>query len=113
MPVVSSEAARKLHKEHAYFHTLLTIAPTQEARAEVAHTILTKIIPALDAEYARLRQEEWMSPAELDEKLARKIMSIRVRISQIKKEMKTARGKRLADLEKQLELKQAEYDNIT
>jgi len=36
-----------------------------------------------------------------------------VRISQIKKEMKTARGKRLADLEKQLELKQAEYDNIT
>lgn len=81
-------------------------------RGQFAREIMDRILPALDAEYNRIREEEAMTRDEFDKKTMRIRQSIRVRISQIKKELQTARGKRKADLEKMLEIKQAEYDNI-
>ena len=81
-------------------------------RGQFAREIMDRIIPALDAEYNRIREEEAMTRDEFDKKTMRIRQSIRVRISQIKKELQTARGKRKADLEKMLEIKQAEYDNF-
>jgi len=81
-------------------------------RGQFAREIMDRILPALDAEYNRIREEEAMTRDEFDKKTMRIKQSIRVRISQIKKELQTARGKRKADLEKMLEIKQAEYDNF-
>lgn len=81
-------------------------------RGQFAREIMDRILPALDAEYNRIREEEAMTRDEFDKKTMRIRQSIRVRISQIKKELQTARGKRKADLEKMLEIKQAEYDNF-
>ena len=81
-------------------------------RGQFAREIMDRILPALDAEYNRIREEEAMTRDEFEKKTMRIRQSIRVRISQIKKELQTARGKRKADLEKMLEIKQAEYDNF-
>lgn len=91
---------------------MLTIITDDLMRGQFAREIMDRILPALDAEYNRIREEEGMTRDEFDKKTMRIRQSIRVRISQIKKELQTARGKRKADLEKMLELKQAEYDNF-
>lgn len=91
---------------------MLTMFPDDESRGKIAIQIMNEIIPALDREYNRIREEEAMTPEEFDQKTNRIIASIRVRISQIRAELKTARGKRKQQLEKMLEIKQAEYDNF-
>jgi predicted FMN-binding regulatory protein PaiB len=91
---------------------MLTLLNDNEIRSKIATQIMNEIIPALDREYNRIREEEAMTPEEFDQKTNRIIASIRVRISQIKAELKTARGKRKQQLEKMLEIKQAEYDNF-
>lgn len=91
---------------------MLTLLNDDESRGKIAIQIMNEIIPALDREYNRIREEEAMTPEEFDQKTNRIIASIRVRISQIRAELKTARGKRKQQLEKMLEIKQAEYDNF-
>ena len=91
---------------------MLTMATTDEQRGQYAREILERIIPALDAEYNRIREEESMSHDEFDRKTKRIKESIRIRLIQIRKELLTARGRRKMELEKMLQIKQAEYDNI-
>lgn len=91
---------------------MLTMATTDEQRGQYAREILERIIPALDAEYNRIREEESMSQDEFDRKTKRIKESIRIRLIQIRKELLTARGRRKMELEKMLEIKQVEYDNI-
>lgn len=91
---------------------MLTMATTDEQRGQYAREILERIIPALDAEYNRIREEESMSQDEFDRKTKRIKESIRIRLIQIRKELQTARGRRKMELEKMLQIKQAEYDNI-
>lgn len=88
------------------------MATTDEQRGQYAREILERIIPALDAEYNRIREEESMSQDEFDRKTKRIKESIRIRLIQIRKELQTARGRRKMELEKMLQIKQAEYDNI-
>lgn len=91
---------------------MLTMAADDKQRGQIAREILERIIPALDAEYHRIREEEAMSQDEFDLKTKRIKESIRIRLIQIRKELLTARGRRKLELQKMLEIKQAEYDNI-
>jgi hypothetical protein len=91
---------------------MLTMASDDKQRGQIAREILERIIPALDAEYDRIREEEAMEPGEFDRKTKRIKESIRIRLIQIRKELQTARGRRKLELQKMLEIKQAEYDNI-
>lgn len=91
---------------------MLTMASDDKQRGQIAREILERIIPALDAEYHRIREEEAMSQDEFDRKTKRIKESIRIRLIQIRKELQTARGRRKLELQKMLEIKQAEYDNI-
>lgn len=117
--VGTSPRAKALHKQHAHTHALLVTAETDEQRAEHATAIMENIVPALDAEYDRLRaagdtpqpeEEIAVAPILTDDSAAqlRKLQSIRTRISTIRKHLATAQGKRRADLEKELALKTAE-----
>lgn len=54
---LTSPHAKALHKEHAHIHALMVAASTDEERAAHARDIMERIIPALDAEYDRLRAQ--------------------------------------------------------
>lgn len=120
--VATSAKAKHLHKSHSHYHTLLVNAESDVARAEHAENVLD-ITRQLDEEYDRLRESAILdnqtadmppppaapsSAAEL-----RKLQSLRARVSHIKNKLiPKSSGKRLADLEKELEKKQAEIQRI-
>lgn len=45
------DGAKALHKEHSFTHELMRHAETPEERFKHAHTIMSEIIPSLDALY--------------------------------------------------------------
>lgn len=119
---VTSDLAKHLHKQHAHHHALMVAATTNEDRAEHAAEILS-LNRRLDAEYDRLRKGESatdlptdMPPPRAEEttlRTLRKLASLRTRVSRLKKKLiPAANGKRRADLEKELQQKQAEIQAI-
>lgn len=105
---LSSNAARALHKEHSHVHALLVNAATDAARAEYAREIIEKIIPALDAEYDRLRADAGeVNPSD---DLRKRRHVVRTRIRQIKNDLnKPLSQERKKTLTKALEKYEAEY----
>lgn len=121
-PAVTSELAKHLHKKHAHHHAMMVAATTNEERATHAAEILS-LNRLLDAEYDRLRQGPSATDALTDMpppraeqttlRTMRKLASLRTRVSRLKNKLiPKASGKRLADLEKELQQKQAEIQAI-
>ncbi len=120
---VTSPLAKRLHKEQAHHHALMGTAATDKERGEHAGEIL-RISGELDAEYDRLRaegnpvseEEAGPAPAAKREPIAnqvRRLHSLRTRIAKLKNHLiPKASAKRLADLEKELEKKQAEVKTL-
>ena len=118
----ASAKAIELHKEQSHHHALMVSAENDKDRAEHAGKIL-EIASALDREYDRIRAQA--NPTAIDDKdhqttrkdqgadKLRKLQSLRTRISQItRKHLPKATGKRKADLEKELQMKQAEVQRL-
>lgn len=126
---LTSDLARTLHKEHAHVHALMVAATTDEERLKYACDIMLRIMPALDAEYDRLRAEASpnVRPAETadDEAIGRpilnntdarafkKLQSVRSRISTLRKKIAAEKdpGKK-AKWEHELEAKIAERERL-
>lgn len=119
-----------LHKKHAHYHALLCAATTDAERAEYATIIMSDIIPALDAYYDTLRSA---GDADTTDTAApdfdpipitggavggvdviRRLQSLRTRVSKIKKHLIPSAPTlaRRAQLETELEEKQAQIDRI-
>ncbi len=128
---LTSDLAIALHKEHSHVHALLVAATTDEQRAEYSRDIMERIIPALDAEYDRLREaaksggdfksppdsEDNTSPGPIlnagDARAFKKLQSVRSRISTLRKKIPLEKDpKRKAKLEQELETKQAEKERL-
>jgi len=126
---LTSELAVALHKEHSHVHALLVSATTDEQRAEYSRDIMERIIPALDAEYDRLRAESKRemtpndampndeSPAPIltagDARAFKKLQSVRSRISTLRKKIPQEKDpKRKLKLEQELEEKLAEKERL-
>lgn len=126
-----SDLAIALHKEHSHVHALLVAATTDEQRAEYARDIKERIIPALDAEYDRLREaaksgadlksrpdaEDNTTPGPIltagDARAFKKLQSVRSRISTLRKKIPTEKDpKRKLKLEQELETKLAEKERL-
>lgn len=151
-PKLTSDEAKRLHKEHAHYHTLMVAATTDEERAMYARKIMDDINPALDREYDRLRaiaavtltgpvpsvsetgpvpstseavETEEATEADTihttpgpilnsgDMADYKKLQSIRVRLSNLKKIIPTTKdAKKKAKLEKEQATKIAEKDRL-
>lgn len=119
---LTSPLAKELHKEHAHFHALMVSADTDAERALQAEKVL-EINRQLDAEYDRLRAgnqpdiPESSKAARSDGKTEadqlRQLHSLRTRVSKLKNKLiPKANGPRLAELEKELEIKLADIKRI-
>jgi hypothetical protein len=120
---ITSAKAKALHKEQAHHHALMVAADNDNERGEHAGEIL-RISKDLDTEYDRLRAqlnpgiEEELEPApspkpEQSAADLRRLNSLRSRSAHIRnKLLPKASGKRLADLEKELEKKAAEIQRL-
>ena len=120
---ITSAKAKALHKEQAHHHALMVAADSDNERGEHAGEIL-RISKDLDTEYDRLRAqlnpgiEEELEPApspkpEQSAADLRRLNSLRSRSAHIRnKLLPKASGKRLADLEKELEKKAAEIQRL-
>lgn len=111
------EAALLLHRRHSAAHALMAAATTpRETRATLAREIMTEIIPALDAIYDRLRAGHTDLPPQRDEAEQRsdlkRLLSLRSRVSTIRKHLQTADGERRTQLEKELAAKQEAIKKI-
>ena len=124
-PKLTSEKAIALHKEHAHVHALMVAAATDDERAKYARDIMQRIIPALDAEYDRLRAAQSGAPIQVDNTgLApilttstaadyKKLQSVRSRISTLKGKIKKETDpKKKAKWERELETKIAERERL-
>lgn len=123
---LTSDKAIALHKEHAHVHALMVAATTDEERAEHARDIMERIIPALDAEYDRLRAAQspgdFKSPGDSEAvpvvapKPAadfKKLQSLRSRISTLRKKIPLEKDpKRKAKLEQELSDKITERERL-
>ncbi len=138
---MTSPLAKALHKEHGHLHALLVAATTDADRARYAREIMERIVPALDAEYDRLRSNPTADPspegrggafvpvlAGTDAGLGhstlprgegsavgllRKLASLRSRISTLRKRLSTETdAARRAKLEAELEAKTAEKERL-
>jgi len=105
---------RRLHKRHSHHHAFLISATTDAERAEHARTIMLDIIPALDAEYDRLRSTPPPSPLGEGKGVGlnapgveeiRRLQTLRVRLSNLKKLIPAAPT---IERRQQLETEQAE-----
>lgn len=121
---------KRLHKQHAHYHALLVSATTDAGRAEYATIIMSDIIPALDAYYDTLRSVGDADTADTAAPdfdpipitggavggvdIIRRLQSLRTRVSKIKKHLLPAAPTlaRRAELETELEEKQAEIERI-
>ncbi len=125
-PIVSSPLAKSLHKRHDHVHALLTAAKTDEERAKYAKEIMEDIVPALDAEYDRLRAGVQAEPVAVhpgsipgtilstgDARTFKKLQSVRSRISTLKGKIKTEKNPdRKAKLQQELEDKTTEKERL-
>lgn len=116
---ITSAAAKSLHKLHGHVHAQMTMATTNEERADLARQIMVEIVPKLDAEYDRLRgNDKEETPDTADQQsdttpLFRKLQSLRARISRLKNEIiPAATGARLAKYQQELEEKTAKKEAI-
>lgn len=128
-PVLTSDAAKALHKEEAHLHALLTKAETDKARADLADQIMN-VRKALDAEYDRLRAAQANPAPEAEAPLHstpgpilnkadaadyKKLLSVRARITTLRNRLIPAAAndpKRKEKLEKELKAKLAERDRL-
>lgn len=121
----TSDRAKALHKEHAHAHALLVTAETDAARAEKAREIMEKIIPALDAEYDRLRAGDSPDPEAETVEIGRpilntaaaatleKLLSVRSRISTLRSKVNKEKDPaKKAKWEAELDKKIAERDRL-
>lgn len=138
-PKLTSNEAKRLHKDHAHYHALMVTATTDEERAMYARKIMDDINPALDREYDRLRalaaatltgtvpstsETEEPEPDTIhttpgpilnsgDMADYKKLQSIRVRLSNLKKIIPTTKdARKKAKLEKEQATKIAEKDRL-
>lgn len=121
---LTSDKAIALHKEHAHVHALMVAATTDEERAEHARDIKERIVPALDAEYDRLRAAQSNpTPDPSPEKEGgrstktassfKKLQSLRSRISTLRKKIPLEKDpKRKAKLEQELSDKITERERL-
>lgn len=120
-PAVTSAAAKELHKEHAHFHALMVSATTDAERALHAEKVLDVSVQ-LDHEYDRIRGKAPSDPEaetkdaperQTEDGQLRRLQSLRSRCARIKNKLiPKASGPRLAALEKELEIKQADIRRI-
>lgn len=129
----TSDRARALHKAHSRAHALMSAAKTDEERAQYAREIMEDILPALDAEYDRLRAEaaakergetEASTATEpdaptgpilnaADTRTFKKLQSVRSRISTLKGKIKSEKDPaKKAKWQKELQDKTAERDRL-
>lgn len=114
---LTSPRAIALHKEQSHHHALMVAADTDKERGEHATEIL-RISGELDDEYDRLRGDtpRDMPPPRKAAKATeglRRLQSLRTRIARLSNQLiPAASGERKADLEKELELKQAEAQRL-
>lgn len=121
---ITSPRAKELHKAHAHHHALMVTADTDAERAEHAGKIIEEIVPALDAEYDRLKaggKEEAEQPelavAPITNKTEadklRRLQSVRTRIGQLKKKLANPKDlKQKQKYETELAEKEAERDRL-
>lgn len=116
--VLTSELAKQLHKEQAHHHALMQAADTDEDRARHAREIMWRIIPALDAEYDRLRSGNLATsaaaPAQDATPTLRRLQSLRTRIARISNQLLPActDTDRRVQLEAELKEKRAQAEAI-
>lgn len=125
---MTSDRAKELHKEHAHVHALMVSATTDAERAKYAADIMQRIIPALDAEYDRLRALEQvlqgMEEADQhaptrpilnksDASAFKKLQSVRSRISTLRKKLQKEKDPdKKARWERELEAKITERERL-
>jgi len=117
----TSDKAKELHKLHAHHHTLMATAFTDADRAKHSAIIMQEILPALDAEYARLKGNA-EPPGALavapilnftDADKLRRLQSLRTRIGQLKKKLLNPKDlKTKQKYETELAEKEAERDRL-
>jgi hypothetical protein len=105
-PASTTEAAKRLHKEHAHVHAQMVMSQTDTDRADHARKIMETIVPSLDEEYDKLREgtTEAAPPKQDATKTLRQLQSVRTRIARLRNVLipKEQDKKRLAQLEKEL-----------
>ena len=122
-----NDRTRALHKLHSHHHALLVAAATDDERATHAHAIMREILPALDAEYDRLRANLTPDPSPVERgavesplstgegsgvRQIKRLASLRTRIARLKNHLIPGADdkKRRATLEKELAEKTAEKE---
>lgn len=125
---LTSDRAKGLHKEHAHVHALMVAATTDEERGRYAADIMQRIIPALDAEYDRLRAEASAKASPTgtdgdapiapilnatDARAFKKLQSVRSRISTLRKKIAEEKDRdKKAKWQRELEKKEVERDRL-
>ncbi len=108
---------RGLNERYEVHHGVEITDPAIVAAATLSHRYISdrqlpdKAIDLMDEAASRIRMEIDSKPDKLD-KLDRRLIQLKIQREAIKKDTDKASLKRLADLEKEIEIKQREYSDL-